>query len=209
MQIASMFLHLNRILKPRNIQLEPVLWEYLDASMGPKHKQDEYNEELKTCEMCMVLYWTKFGEYTKSEFDTAYEELCAGRNPRKLYIYFKDTDAITPELLEFRDNFATKYGHFYCHFENVDTMRLNFLLQFDDYINKNGQQNLLKVRDSRVEVDGKPFVELQNVPFAGNNPDYLRLCSDIEKAQARVLKYPDDRDLRQGLCDLRERREQM
>lgn len=51
LEVTDMFQQLNRILKPRNIQLEPVKWEYLDASMGPKHKQEEYNEELKTCEM--------------------------------------------------------------------------------------------------------------------------------------------------------------
>lgn len=210
LEVTDMFQHLNRILKPRGLELEPVKWEYLDASMGPLHKQQEYNNELKTCEMCLVLYWTKFGEYTECELETAYAESCAGRNPRKLYVYFKDAeDAITPELREFRDSFATKYGHFYCRFENVDTLRLHFLLQLEAYAFNGMQENIVKVRDSRVEVDGQKFVELRNIPFAGNNPDYLQLCRDIGKAQERVLKYPDDSELRQELCDLRERREQM
>ena len=33
--------------------------------------------------MCLVLYWTKLGEYTGEELTTAYNELKEGRNPRK------------------------------------------------------------------------------------------------------------------------------
>ncbi len=208
LEFTDMLQQLNRILKPRGLEIEPVKWEYLDASMGPVHKQEEYNRELKTCQMCLVLYWTKFGEYTESELNTAYTELCAGRNPQKLYVYFKDAAEITPELQAFKDSFATKYGHFYCRFENVDTMRLSFLLQFEAYQNQRSE-SLLKIRDSKVEIDGQSLVELKQVPFAGNNAEYLQLLRDIERAQARVLKYPDEGDFRQELHDLTERRETM
>ena len=208
LEFTDMIQHLNRILKPRGVEIEPVKWEYLDASMGPLHKQEEYNQELKTCELCLVLYWTRFGDYTKSEFDTAYSELCAGRNPQKLYVYFKDADEITPELRAFKESFDTQYGHFFCRFENVDTMKLNFLLQFEAYQNK-GSEAMLQVRDSQVEIDGQPFVELKNIPFAGNNPEYLQLLKQIEATQARVLKYPGDLDFRQELHDLQERRKAM
>lgn len=208
LEFTDMIQHLNRILKPRGVEIEPVKWEYLDASMGPLHKQEEYNQELKTCELCLVLYWTRFGDYTKSEFDTAYSELCAGRNPQKLYVYFKDADEITPELRAFKESFDTQYGHFFCRFENVDTMKLNFLLQFEAYQNK-GSEAMLQVRNSQVEVDGQPFVELKEIPFAGNNPEYLQLLKQIEATQARVLKYPDDLDFRQELHDLQERRKAM
>ena len=48
-----------------NIQL--VKWEFLDSSMGPKHKQEDYNEELHDCGICLVLFWTRFGDYTAEE----------------------------------------------------------------------------------------------------------------------------------------------
>ena len=208
LEFTDMIQQLNRIFKPRNLEIELVKWEYLDASMGPLHKQEEYNNELKTCEMCLVLYWTRFGDYTKSELETAYSELCAGHNPQKLYVYFKDAEDITPELKAFKDSFDTLYGHFYCRFENVDTMKLNFLLQFEGYQNKT-TEGLLKVQDSRVEVDGKPFVELKNIPFAGNNPEYLQLLKQIDITQTRVLKYPNEIEFRQELHDLQERRKLM
>ena len=196
LEFADMIQHLNRILKPRGIEIEPI------------DNHEEYNRELKNCELCLVLYWTRFGDYTKSEFDTAYSELCAGRNPQKLYVYFKDADEITPELRAFKESFDTQYGHFFCRFENVDTMKLNFLLQFEAYQNK-GSEAMLQVRNSQVEIDGQPFVELKNIPFAGNNPEYLQLLKQIEATQARVLKYPDDLDFRQELHDLQEQRKAM
>ena len=41
LEFTDMLQQLNRILKPRGLEIEPVKWEYLDASMGPVHKQDQ------------------------------------------------------------------------------------------------------------------------------------------------------------------------
>ena len=38
LQFDSLFNHLNRIFRPRGLYLELSKWEYLDSSMGPKHK---------------------------------------------------------------------------------------------------------------------------------------------------------------------------
>ena len=56
LEFTDMIQQLNRILKLYDIQIEPEKWEYLDSSMGLKHKQEEYNDVLKTCEMCVVLF---------------------------------------------------------------------------------------------------------------------------------------------------------
>lgn len=209
LEFTDMIQQLNRVLRPRGVEVEPVKWEYLDASMGPEHKQEEYNRELRECEMCLVLYWRRFGEYTESELDTAYGELCAGRNPRKLYVYFKDSDEVTPELQTFKDSFATRYGHFFCRFENVDTMRLNFLLQFEAYQNEIGAGEMLTTREGRVEANGVPLVELRRVPFAARNPEREQLLADVERARRRVAKYPDDEELVAEARELEERLQQM
>ena len=188
LQFDSLFNHLNRIFRPRGLYLEQSKWEYLDSSMGPKHKQEEYNEELKTCEMCMVMYWTRFGEYTGEELMTAYEELKAGRNPRKLYVFFKEPGDITPELQSFKESFATEFGHFYCKFENVDSMRLQFLLQLEAY-QANEMKDLVKVEDSKVKVDGQAVVDLDNIPFAAKNRRYRELKDEIERIESEIRTF--------------------
>ena len=106
LELADLVENLNQRLSALGLQIQLVKWEYLDASMGPKHKQEEYNEALRDCEMCLVLYWTRFGDYTAIELNTAYEELCAGHNPKKLYVYFKDGAEPSPELQAFMDSFT-------------------------------------------------------------------------------------------------------
>ena len=186
--MASLANELSTRLEKVGIQVIAVEWESLDASMGEDHKQEEYNEKLRECDMCMVLYWTKFGMYTKTELDTAYHEKIAGKNPQKVWVYFKEKESPdkqpTKELKEFRDSFPTKYGHFYTPFANFDTLKAHFLLQFMEYQSQALQgKNIVEVKDGKVTVDGKEYVDLQNVPFAGNNEEYNDLIKDIEELQ--------------------------
>ena len=178
--MASLANDLSTKLEKVGIQVIAVEWENLDASMGAPHKQEEYNEKLRECDMCMVLYWTKFGMYTKTELDTAYNEKITGKNPQKLWVYFKEIDdpskQPTEELKEFRDSFPTKYGHFYTPFANFDTLKAHFLLQFMEYQSQALQgKSIVEVKDGKVTIEGKEYVNLQNVPFAGNNEEYNNL----------------------------------
>lgn len=187
LEIADVISNLNNALSPRDIEIHPVKWEYLDASMGVKHKQEEYNEALKECDICVVLYWTKFGEYTETELNTAYQELCAGRNPKKIYVYFKDTDSLSPQLKEFKDSFVTKYGHFFCRFANSDTMKLNFVLQVESFINQSFNDKVLCVSDGMISIAGHAVASFDNLPFAALNSDYRRL-RDIRQKASECLK---------------------
>lgn len=212
--IADLVDNLNFKLRTQDIFIQLVKWEYLDSSMGPLHKQEEYNRELRDCELCMVLYWTRFGMYTKTELDTAYHELCAGRNPKKLYIYFKDSDEMSPELKAFRDGFPSTYGHFYCHFPNVDTLKADFLLQFMEYLNVYlKDKEVIVINDSQVSVNGKVFVNLQNVPFAGNNEEYNLLLKTIKKTKKLMAVTetddPEYAEYADELSALEEKRAQM
>lgn len=193
-ELADLVEHLNFTLNKQDLCIQLVKWEYLDSSMGPLHKQEEYNKELRDCELCMVLFWTRFGMYTKTELDTAYRELCAGNNPKKLYVYFKDGEEISSELKEFRDAFPEKYGHFFCHFQNVDTLKADFLLQFMEYLNLYlKDKNVIEIKDSQVSINGKVYVNLQNVPFAGNNEEYNLLLNSIKKTK-KLLSVTEENE---------------
>ena len=191
--MASLANSLNTVLEQQGVHVIVVEWENLDASMGIHHKQDDYNEKLRDCEMCLVLYWTKFGMYTKTELDTAYKELQAGNNPRKLYVYFKNGAEPTEELKEFRDSFPTRYGHFFTSFENFDTLKAHFLLQFMEYqsqvlINTNA----IEIKDGKVVFGGIEYVNLKNVPFAGNNEEYNEIKDEIAELQEDLENLSPD-----------------
>ena len=205
LEIADLVENLNMRLETLGLRIQLVKWEYLDSSMGPEHKQEEYNEALKECEMCIVMYWRRFGDYTTIELDTAYQGLCAGHNPKKLYVYFKDMPELSPEIMDFRDGFPKKYGHFYSHFQNIDTLKTDFLLQFIDY-QRHYLQNteLVELRgDGQVRIGGRVFVDLAKVPFAGNNDEYQLLLKNIKKTQKLLaVTDPADPDYRDYAIEL-------
>ena len=57
--IAEMVTQLNYSLAKFNVAIRLVKWEYLDSSMGVQHKQEDYNDYLRQCDMCVVLFWSK------------------------------------------------------------------------------------------------------------------------------------------------------
>lgn len=209
-KFASLINQLNRIFKRRGLELELVIWEYLDSSMSKKRKQDEYNEELRQCEICLVVFWNVFGDYTKEEFKIAYDGLCAGNNPKRLYVFFKEPAQMSVDMSSFKNSFADKYGHFYSVFDNADTLKLNFLLQLEIF--KNDVLDISKfvsIENSCVSVDGVSFIDLRNVPFAANNTRYIELQQQIDKQRNRLLKHPDDIEEQQELHLLLEKRQNM
>ncbi len=185
LELSDLFAHLNRVFKCRGIELEISKWEFLDESMGPLHKQEEYNREIKTCDMCLVLYWTKIGDYTREELEVAYNELQAGRKPYKLYIYFKEVGEIGKDVMEFKAGFERHYGHFYCKYENIDTLKLRFVLQLENYQNSGA----IKVEDSMVKADGIALVSLDNIPFASNNERYRELKQRMAKLREEINSF--------------------
>lgn len=208
--MASLANSLNTVLESQGYQVIIVEWENLDASMTSQHKQEDYNDKLRECDMCIALYWTKFGMYTKIELDTAYERLKAGENPKKLYVYFKDADELSVELREFRDTFHINYGHFYTPFANFDTLKAHFLLQFMEYLSQfYKEKRTLEVKDGKVFIGTEVFVNLQNVPFAANNEEYNLLRKNIKKTQKLLavteIDDPDYADYASELHEMQKR----
>ena len=52
----------------KGVFLELLVWEdFLDA-VSKTRLQDEYNKEIRQCDLFVMLYWTKVGQYTEEEF---------------------------------------------------------------------------------------------------------------------------------------------
>ena len=165
--------------------LETVKWEFLDSSAGPLHKQEEYNRELKTCDICVVVFWQKFGDYTKAELDVAYSELCAGRKPTKLYVFFKEPADASEQMRDFKTSFDKEYayGHFYGKFSTLDKLQLDFVLQLEYFLGS----NLITVEDSQVKVDQLVVAHLDNIPFAADNERYRELRERLTKLESEIV----------------------
>lgn len=109
-ELSDLFLDLNDILEERGIKLRSVQWEFKDSSMGEKRKEDEYLEELRLCDICIVLFWNILGEYTVEEMNVAVKELNVGRLPKRVVVLYKEpAEDISEELKIFKKNFLKEY----------------------------------------------------------------------------------------------------
>ncbi len=58
------------------------------------------------CDIVLCLFFKKVGDFTKEEFDVAYEHFKKGDTPHYLYVFFKsgkvDIDEIDAELMKIK-----------------------------------------------------------------------------------------------------------
>ncbi|HBH73318.1 MAG TPA: hypothetical protein DDY43_07685, partial [Synechococcales bacterium UBA10510] len=129
----------DRLLK-KGIYLQILRWEnFLDA-MSETRLQDEYNEEVRNCDIFLSLFKTKTGKYTEEEFDAAHRAFKDSGKPL-IYTYFMKniipTDKRLREDLISLWNFQDKLsglGHYHTHYASIEDLKLQFQQQLDKLI---------------------------------------------------------------------------
>ncbi len=182
-----------------NIKIRPYRCENIDPAMSKTRKQDVYNELIKGSEMCFFIFFTKIGEFTKEEFEVAYEAFKGNGKP-KIYIYFKNIPegvTVEQEVIDFMNKIDNEFSHYHGTFDDIDTIKLRILLNL-----KIQEMDFLpiEISEGRCFVNGKEVrgIQIDNVSeFANNN--YLNKMKDdlssIEK-QYNVMfsDYSSGRD---------------
>lgn len=121
----------------RGLYLEVVRWEnFLDA-ISEKGLQEEYNAALRACDICLCLFATKAGKFTKREFDAAYTQFKAEGKP-KIWTYFKkatiNTASVNIADLNSLDRFKKKLnalGHYHTQYDSIEHLKRQFRDQLD------------------------------------------------------------------------------
>ena len=115
----------NDRLARKGIYLKLNLWEDFISSMSRTRKQDDYNNKVRNSEICICLFATKVGDYTKEEFETAYDSFKKGGKTQHIFTFFKkstfDTSNMNLEQLSklaaFKKHLGEQ-GHYYDNFDN-------------------------------------------------------------------------------------------
>ncbi len=122
---------------PQKVHLELIVWEdFLDA-ISQTRLQDEYNKAIRECDIFVMLFCTKVGQYTEEEFKTAFGQF-KGTNKPFIYTYFNDAQISTGSanqddlisLWTFQKNLKA-LGHFYTVYKNIDELKFHFNRQLD------------------------------------------------------------------------------
>ena len=121
----------------QGVFLELIVWEdFLDA-VARTRLQDEYNQAIRECDIFVMLFWTKVGQYTEEEFETAFGQFQATQKPF-IFTYFKDAPISTgsankkalTSLWAFQEKLDA-LGHFYTVYKNGDDLKFKFNRQLD------------------------------------------------------------------------------
>ena len=186
--VQDLLLQLNRHFKPRGVEFVPTL-----PTEGPSDG-----------DLALALYWKDFGDLPKADFEKAYESFKATKAP-KIYVFFKVPDeGITEALKAFRDSFAEKYGHFYCHFETLDAVKFQLAVQSLSWLPGAEAKEALKVEDGEVRLGEERVAALKDLPFAKLNAKRQLLLRQIDDAETEVEELEDQSSEDPGDTDLEE-----
>jgi hypothetical protein len=133
------FLRKNRDFRRQGFEVEVLRWEtFLDA-ISETRLQDEYNKEVRCCDIFLSLFKTKVGKYTEEEYDSAHATFLDMKKPL-IYTYFKDaqinTGNITAEittLLAFKQKLSN-LGHYHTEYTSIQDLLLQFREQLEQMI---------------------------------------------------------------------------
>ena len=197
---AAMIDGVNEVLAARDVRVE--LQDY---------DPDRHGDVLDESEIALVVYHTRCGAFGSEQVDDAYNRIVAKRNPKRLYIFFKDDAGKTldEEFVKFRASFVARFEHFFCQFENVDTLKLNFLLSVENLLAKDGDAALVSLDGTSVQVGGQSVGDIRSLPMIANNEGLGALFSQLDDLQgkfeaqkAKVAADPTSETEYEGLLDL-------
>ena len=127
----------NDRLRKEGIYLEIVRWENLLDAMSETRSQDEYNKEIRECDVFLCLFGTKAGKFTEEEFDVAHRQFRETGKPR-IFTFFEDAQVRMSKLSEkgVMSLFAFKaklreLEHFPTEYTNIHDLKLKFRDRLD------------------------------------------------------------------------------
>lgn len=127
---------LNQEWVPRGTFFHLVVWENFIDAMSSEGLQQEYNKAIAGCDIFVLLFFTKVGQYTSEEFEAAFGAFTETRKPL-IYTYFKDDIVLTGDLdesilsmLEFKKRLG-RLNHYYTRYRSAEELKWLFSRQLD------------------------------------------------------------------------------
>ena len=201
MAFGNLVRRLDDMYEKRGIRIKLFEWEDYDSAYNDKRKQDEYNDYVRQSDIFLALFHKKAGQFTVEEFDIASKEFKEKASP-KVYTYCKDLkpdEEETPELKEFKERLFKEMGHYWCRYDNRESLQFQFVMQLQ--LVESSQMDDVKVEDGVVTINGLPVAKMENLKFAAANEDYLRMQTDIQELRKEIEKMQLDLEEKQKVLN--------
>ena len=176
---------LNDIYVPRGIYFQLTICEDLSNAVAKDRKQAEYNQTIRESQYFYILFGRGSDRaddaiYTIEEFDTALDQFRKAGAP-KIYTYFRqlpEGESASKNVRDFMNRLDQEIGHYYSTFGNVDTIKLNMLLELTRDQTVGGT---VKVEDGMASLDGHKMFSVADIPLYSKNETVQKLLA--QKAQ--------------------------
>ena len=88
-------------------------------------------EEIKQSEFFFILFYKEASKTAIDKFNVAYENFKKYKNPKIATYIKKDSNPLHDSMKEFAKKLDEELGHYYNIYENIDTIKLNVILQLN------------------------------------------------------------------------------
>ncbi len=181
-------LNINVYLK-KGVDINLFDWETHDNQYRTIAKQEEYNENVRNCDLFIGIFWTKAGRFTVEEFEIARETYDKTQHSPAIFVFFKETIAGQEDetLLAFKSRLFNDLSHYSTPFTNIYKVQYDFVVNFMR-LEVDGELKGLIVEDTEVRYDGSKICNMNDLSFASNNEERVRLINTISKLKKQVEK---------------------
>ena len=189
MAFGNLVRRLDDMYEKRGIRIKLFEWEDYDSAYNDRRKQDEYNDYVRQSDIFLALFHKKAGQFTVEEFDIASQEFKDHASP-KVYTYCKDLkpgDEETPELKEFKKRLFDEMGHYWCRYDNRESLHLQFVMQLQ--LVESSQIADMKVENGNVTINGLPIAAMDKLKFASCNEEYIKMSEELASLPEEIEMY--------------------
>ena len=190
LEIGDFIRQLNDLYIERDLYFSLVKCEDYDNSIAAAGKQSEFDKEIEDSEVVFFLFFRKVGDYTRHEFEVAYDAYSKKLKP-KIVTYFKyvnSPDEATGEVKKFMDVLDVEIKHFYNTYSSIDTLKLGIFMQLK-LLKLDVEQPTIengKIMCANIEV-GK----IENIPMFVGNESIQHLRSSLKNCEAEYYRLQE------------------
>ena len=170
----------NHYATTRGYALELLSPEYLEIASGVSF-QNEYNREIRRCDLYLALFNTKVGEYARQEINLALEESYKRGLP--LLFYFRDLKG-KEKPKEIEEIQFKIQGISWRTYDTKDKLLLDFALWLDKYL-FDGKNEIIARSDDAVLGDVN-VTKISQLSFVANNTQYQQLGQELQKLSQEI-----------------------
>jgi len=170
-------------------------------------------DKIKECQLFFILFNNDLSNKALEEFNIAYDCFVNNTNP-KIATYVKTTASSSNELqqsvLDFMKRLDEELGHYYNQYENIDTVKLNIVMQLQAFGFKKVD---FETKDGKLYLNEKEIMSLENIPMFFNNEQLKKLKLEYQELEKSFWDYreivrdnPDDEEAFDKYVEITNRR---